>query len=186
MAVTVVDRVGQPQVVLRDSLAPELALNISEQKAYTAVSFNSATSALQGNFESPFSVAKVDGVLPSAGGCRSRRAARPSGASVSAARRPGRSTSAARKPAWTRSRWTSRWPDSKASCGSEAAWPATSVSPMRPCWTSTSSDAPGQRRSGTAPAPHGLTAFLRGGAALANGANCGRTARARESQREQA
>ncbi len=68
VAVTVVDRVGQPQVVLRDSLTPELALNISEQKAYTAVTFKSATSALQGNFESPFSVAKVDGVLPAAGG----------------------------------------------------------------------------------------------------------------------
>lgn len=68
VAVTVVDRAGQPQVTLRDSLAPELAMNVSQQKAYTAVSFNAATSALESNFESPFSVAKLDGVLPAAGG----------------------------------------------------------------------------------------------------------------------
>lgn len=68
VAVTVVDRGGNPQVVLRDVLAPDLALRISHQKAYTAMSFNSPTSTLAGRFDEPFSVAKVNGVLPAAGG----------------------------------------------------------------------------------------------------------------------
>ncbi|QKQ25926.1 GlcG/HbpS family heme-binding protein [Candidatus Reidiella endopervernicosa] len=38
IGVTVVDRGGNPQVVLRDVLAPDLTLNISKQKAYTAIS----------------------------------------------------------------------------------------------------------------------------------------------------
>jgi len=48
--VTVVDRGGYPQVVLRDTLSMDLTLPISKQKAYTAMSFNSATSALEGRF----------------------------------------------------------------------------------------------------------------------------------------
>lgn len=68
IGVTVVDRGGHAQVVLRDVLAPDLTLEISYQKAYTAMSFNSATSALSGRFDSPFSVGKLDGLIMSAGG----------------------------------------------------------------------------------------------------------------------
>lgn len=68
VAVTVVDRGGHPQAVLRDVLAPDLTLTISRQKAYTAMSFNMATSDMVGRFKDPFSVPKVDGVVVSAGG----------------------------------------------------------------------------------------------------------------------
>jgi len=68
VAVTVVDRGGRNQVVLRDVLAPDVTLPISHQKAYTAMSFSSATSALEGRFKSPFAVAKLDGLVMSAGG----------------------------------------------------------------------------------------------------------------------
>src|SRR5699024_2965133 len=68
IAVTVVDRSGHPQVVLRDVLAMDITLDISRQKAHTAMAFNAPTSALESRFEQPFSVAKVDGILPAAGG----------------------------------------------------------------------------------------------------------------------
>jgi uncharacterized protein GlcG (DUF336 family) len=68
IGVTVMDRGGHPQVVLRDVLAPDLTLLISRQKAYTALSFNSATSAMEGRFTQPFSVGKVEGLVFSAGG----------------------------------------------------------------------------------------------------------------------
>lgn len=68
IAVTVMDRGGHPQVVLRDVLAPDLTLVISRQKAYTALSFNSATSAMENRFTAPFSVGKVEGLVFSAGG----------------------------------------------------------------------------------------------------------------------
>jgi len=68
IAVTVIDRGGHPQVVLRDVLAMDLTLPISYQKAYTAMSFNTPTSLLQGRFTSPGSIAKVDNVLPTPGG----------------------------------------------------------------------------------------------------------------------
>ncbi len=68
IAVTVVDRGGHAQAVLRDVLAPDITLKISQQKAYTAMAFNSATSALEGRFKSPFSVGKVQGLVMSAGG----------------------------------------------------------------------------------------------------------------------
>lgn len=68
VAVTVVDRGGHVQVVLRDVLAMDLTLPISYQKAYTAMSFNTPTSQLQSRFTSPVSIAKVDNVLPAAGG----------------------------------------------------------------------------------------------------------------------
>jgi uncharacterized protein GlcG (DUF336 family) len=68
VAVTVVDRHGQTQVVLRDSLAPELTLFVSQKKAYTANSFNSPTSQLEKRFTSPFSVPKVEQLLISGGG----------------------------------------------------------------------------------------------------------------------
>jgi len=68
IAVTVVDRGGHAQVVLRDVLAPDITLTISKQKAHTATAFNAATSQLEGRFTSPFSVGKVDGLVMSAGG----------------------------------------------------------------------------------------------------------------------
>jgi len=68
VAVTVIDRGGHPQVVLRDTLAMDLTLAISRQKAYTAMSFNSPTSQLEGRFPGAYSVPKVDGLLIAAGG----------------------------------------------------------------------------------------------------------------------
>lgn len=68
VAVTIVDRGGHPQAVLRDVLAMDLTLPISRQKAYTAMSFNTATSGLVGRFPGNFSVPKIDGVLIAAGG----------------------------------------------------------------------------------------------------------------------
>ena len=68
VAVTIVDRGGHPQVVLRDVLAPDITLEISRQKAHTAMAFNTPTSQLQERFSYPFSVAKVDGLVMSAGG----------------------------------------------------------------------------------------------------------------------
>ncbi len=68
IGVTVVDRSGDPMVVLRDTLAPRVTLEISKQKAYTAVNFNSATSAMVDRFTQPFSVGKVEGLVFSAGG----------------------------------------------------------------------------------------------------------------------
>jgi len=46
----------------------DLTLNISRQKAYTAMSFNTPTSALGGRFTEPFSIGKVKGLVMSAGG----------------------------------------------------------------------------------------------------------------------
>ncbi len=68
IGVTVVDRGGHAQVVLRDVLAMDLTLTISKQKAYTAMSFNSPTSALETRFKTPFAVGKIDGLVMSAGG----------------------------------------------------------------------------------------------------------------------
>lgn len=68
VAVTVVDRGGNSQVVLRDVLAPDLTLKISYQKAYTAMSFNAALSTMEDRFSKPFSVGKVEGLVFSAGG----------------------------------------------------------------------------------------------------------------------
>lgn len=68
ISVTVVDRSGDPMVVLRDTLAPRISLEISHQKANTAVNFNAATSAMANRFTQPFSVGKVEGLVFSAGG----------------------------------------------------------------------------------------------------------------------
>ena len=68
VAVTVIDRGGHAQVVLRDTLAMDLTLRISRDKAYSAMSFNSATSDLEGRFKGAGSIAKVKGVLTAAGG----------------------------------------------------------------------------------------------------------------------
>ena len=68
IAVTVVDRGGHPQVVLRDTLAMDITLPISKQKAHTAMSFNTPLSQLEDRFTKPFQVAKMDGLIVSAGG----------------------------------------------------------------------------------------------------------------------
>jgi uncharacterized protein GlcG (DUF336 family) len=68
VAVTVIDRGGHAQAVLRDVLAPDVTLTISKQKAYTAMAFNATTSSLEGRFKSPFSVGKVEGLVMSPGG----------------------------------------------------------------------------------------------------------------------
>ncbi len=68
IGVTVVDRSGDPMVVMRDTLAPRVTLDVSRQKAYTAVNFNAATSSMANRFTQPFSVGKVEGLVFSAGG----------------------------------------------------------------------------------------------------------------------
>ncbi|HWR77744.1 MAG TPA: heme-binding protein [Thiobacillus sp.] len=68
IGVTVVDRSGDAMVVLRDTLAPRVTLEISRQKAFTAVNFNAATSTMADRFTQPFSVGKVEGLVFSAGG----------------------------------------------------------------------------------------------------------------------
>lgn len=68
IAVTVVDRSGHTQVVLRDVLAMDITLPISKQKAHTAMAFNAALSTMEDRFTKPFQVAKIDGLVISAGG----------------------------------------------------------------------------------------------------------------------
>ncbi|MEM7020284.1 MAG: heme-binding protein [Pseudomonadota bacterium] len=66
VGVTVVDRGGHPQVILRDVLAPDLTLQVSRQKAYTAMSFNRATSEML--LGGANIISQVEGVLMAAGG----------------------------------------------------------------------------------------------------------------------
>ncbi len=68
IGVTVVDRSGDAMVFLRDTLAPRVTIEISRQKAYTAVNFNAPLSTMEDRFTKPFAVGKVDGLLFSAGG----------------------------------------------------------------------------------------------------------------------
>ncbi len=68
VAVTIVDRGGHPQVVLRDVLAMDVSLSISRDKAYTAMSFNSPTGNLEGRFTGAYSVPKTPGLLIARGG----------------------------------------------------------------------------------------------------------------------
>ena len=66
VGVTVVDRDGIPQAVMRDTIAPTITLPISEGKAYAAVMFNVATSELADRANTP--IGRVPGVIMSAGG----------------------------------------------------------------------------------------------------------------------
>jgi len=68
IAVTVVDRGGHPQAVLRDVLAVDLTLKVSQAKAYAAMSFATPTSQLQGRFTRPFDPPAVGGLVITAGG----------------------------------------------------------------------------------------------------------------------
>lgn len=66
VGVVVVDRGGRTQVALRDTVAVDLTLNIGEQKAYTALSFNVPTSQL--NDRAGSALGSVDGLVMAAGG----------------------------------------------------------------------------------------------------------------------
>lgn len=71
IGVTVLGRGGHPLAVLRDTLAPDLTLTVSLNKAYTALSFNAATSSMEGQerfTKQPFSVGKTPGIIIAAGG----------------------------------------------------------------------------------------------------------------------
>jgi uncharacterized protein GlcG (DUF336 family) len=68
VAVTVVDRSGQAQVVLRDVLAPELSITVSQAKANAAVSFVVPTSQLESRFSQPFGPPSVGRVVIAPGG----------------------------------------------------------------------------------------------------------------------
>jgi uncharacterized protein GlcG (DUF336 family) len=68
VTVTVVDRGGNVQVVLRDTLAMDVSIPISKKKAYTAMEFNSPTSAMETRFKGSYNVPKIDALLVSAGG----------------------------------------------------------------------------------------------------------------------
>ena len=66
IGVTVVDRNGQSQVMLRDVLAPFLTVEVSMKKAYTAAMFTAATSALTRQAQG--SLAHMDNMMFGAGG----------------------------------------------------------------------------------------------------------------------
>lgn len=68
VAVSVVDRGGDAQVVLRDVLAADLTLKVSHGKAYAAMSFVTPTSQLGSRFSTPFAPPSVGGVVVAAGG----------------------------------------------------------------------------------------------------------------------
>lgn len=68
ISVTVVDRGGHEQVVLRDVLAMPISTPISKKKAYTAMTFNSPTSQLEDRFKGAYSVPKVDELIIASGG----------------------------------------------------------------------------------------------------------------------
>jgi uncharacterized protein GlcG (DUF336 family) len=68
VAVTVIDRGGDAQVVLRDVLAPDLTLKVSQAKAYAAMSFATPSAQLEGRFKAPYGPPAVGGVVIAAGG----------------------------------------------------------------------------------------------------------------------
>jgi uncharacterized protein GlcG (DUF336 family) len=68
ISVTVIDRGGHEQVVLRDVLAMDISTPISKKKAYTAMAFNAPTSELVERFSGAYSVPKIDELMISPGG----------------------------------------------------------------------------------------------------------------------
>lgn len=66
VGVTVLNRDGHTQVVMRDVLAPDVTLSISRTKAYTALSFNAETSRLSDRTKTP--LAYIDDLTFLAGG----------------------------------------------------------------------------------------------------------------------
>jgi len=68
ITVTVVDRGGHPQIVLRDTLTMDVSIPVSLKKAYTAMEFNSPTSEMEDRFKGSYNVPKIDELIVSAGG----------------------------------------------------------------------------------------------------------------------
>lgn len=66
ITVTVVDRNGIVQTVMRDTLAAPVSVDISRMKAYTAVNFNAVTSQLTERADTP--IGRIDGLVMSGGG----------------------------------------------------------------------------------------------------------------------
>lgn len=66
ISVTVVDRNGIPQVMLRDTLGPPVSIGISKDKAYTSANFFSPSGGLDRLKESP--LYNRDGLAMTAGG----------------------------------------------------------------------------------------------------------------------
>ena len=66
IGVVVMDRGGNVQVALRDTLAADMTLTLARQKAYAAVSFNASTSALDRQSRTP--LAGLDGLMLVGGG----------------------------------------------------------------------------------------------------------------------
>ncbi len=66
IGVTVVDKQGVVQVTLRDTIAAPITVPISKSKAFTAVNFNAATSALGDRANGP--IGRVPGIVMAAGG----------------------------------------------------------------------------------------------------------------------
>jgi len=67
VTVTVLDRSGDEQVVLRDVLASNVTLEISKKKAYAALVFNQPSSAMHKQFPD-YSIPKIDRILIEGGG----------------------------------------------------------------------------------------------------------------------
>ncbi len=68
VVVTVVDRGGHEQIVIRDTLAMDAAIPISKKKAYTAMVFNTPTKDLADRFPGAYSVPKLESLIVSPGG----------------------------------------------------------------------------------------------------------------------
>jgi uncharacterized protein GlcG (DUF336 family) len=68
VSVTVVDRGGHEQIVMRDSLAMDTSIPISKKKAYTAMVFNTPTAGLVDRFKGAYSVPKLESLIISTGG----------------------------------------------------------------------------------------------------------------------
>jgi uncharacterized protein GlcG (DUF336 family) len=66
IGVTVVDRDGTVQAVMRDTIAAQITVPISRMKAFTAANFNAATSELTSRADTP--IGRIDGLVMSAGG----------------------------------------------------------------------------------------------------------------------
>lgn len=66
VSATVVDRDGQVQVVVRDTLAPLVSVKISRMKAYTAANFTADTSAMVPRAGT--AIGRIEGLVMAAGG----------------------------------------------------------------------------------------------------------------------
>lgn len=66
IGVVVMDRSGNTQVALRDTVAADITLRIAQEKAYAALTFNVATSKLGNRAKS--ALGKLDGLVMAAGG----------------------------------------------------------------------------------------------------------------------